>query len=323
MKKRLLAMLLALMLVVGLLPVGVLADDGPTVIDGEPIEGAGVIYYRIYAHQALKMLHTALPEVEISEDTSIEGIEIHLKDALVADRNCDFMPAGANNLYYWYPTAGITGVNGVGYASNIESLTIEYNNGNGERSVEIQASALQCRVIGSRTYSIESNNNDEYVVAFYNTKGSGAQSVYDELYAIRFVEANTALGHDRMPEDPVYDEDYASAFVFTNWDKGATGGDPYLPYDLVNIDTVVYARKTTSSGSGGTEYHVMNTNNVLLERFIELYNDEHDTTYTVSSIVIDSVKIRVNGTNGSTNSNYWNNKWKARVIHTIALSILA
>ena len=110
-----------------------------------------------------------------------------------------------------------------------KSLTIEYDNGNGKKSVEIQADALQCRVIGNRTYSIESNNNDEYVVAFYNAKGSGAQSVYDELYAIRFVDANTALGHDRMPEDPVYDEDYASAFVFTNWDKNATGGSLICP----------------------------------------------------------------------------------------------
>ena len=308
MKKRILSVLLVLVLVVGILPIGVSAENGSVDIIGDPIEIAGVIYYRIYPHQALKMLHDTLPGEEITAQTEIEGMTLHLKSAAVKDHDCIKMPAGGNNLQYWYPAGGIMGVNGVGHANNISSLTIEYNNGNGEKSTTISADSMQCRVLDGDTYSIESNDHEESVVAFYDSSDGNAQSVYNKLHAIKFVTTGESLGHENMPEHPEYG--HGAKYVFVNWDKSSTGGDPFLPEDVVNEDTVVYARKTSSSEHGGSEFHVMNTNNAMLGRFIYYYNKAEHTEYQINDIELDSVRIQVNGKGTDhTNPNYWENGW--------------
>ena len=52
----------------------------------------------------------------------------------------------------------------------------------------------------------------------------------------------------------------------------------------------------------------MNTGNALLDRFLELYNTNHNTEYGLNDIDLDSVKIQVNGLDSdATNPNYWNN----------------
>ena len=308
MKKRILSVLLVLVLVVGILPIGVSAENGSVDIIGDPIEGVDT-YYRIYEHQALKLLHDVYPNETISEETEIESMTLNLKETTAYPKNHTFyyIASGANNLYYWQ-TNPITLALGQGEASNVASVTIKYTNGGETKEAVIPAEKILCRVHNWNTYFVESNNHTESVVAFYDSSDGNAQSVYNKLHAIKFVKTGESLGHENMPENPEYGQ--GATYVFVNWDKSSTGGDPFLPEDIVNADTVVYARKTSSSEHGGSEFHVMNPNNAMLGRFIYYYNEACGTEYEIDDIDLDSVKIQVNGEGDNhTNPNYWENGW--------------
>ena len=126
------------------------------------------------------------------------------------------------------------------------------------------------------------------------------------MYAVRFVEDGKSFttGGVTMPKDP----EYGAEYEFTNWSYNTAGDAPFSPEDKITEDTNVYARRTTS-GLGGSEIHVINTNDGLIDRFLELYNAKNNTSAVKENINLNSVRIVVKGTdeNGdeiSTNPDY-------------------
>ena len=206
-----------------------------------------------------------------------------------------------------YYTAVLSDVADRGNPRNIRSIDISYTLDDGtEETLRVYSGDLRYIKIDADTYEIEANNDDTSIVAFYNQPG--AQYSTWSLYDVKFVNTGDALGDENMPETPTYP---ATEYDFTNWDKNVGGGSPFLPNEEIDDDTVVYAMKTSSS-IGGTEFHVMNTNNVLLDRIVEKYNAENNTEYGISDIVLDSVRIQVNGADDeSTNPNYFSNRWES------------
>ena len=266
--------------------------------------------YRLYEPQMLELLYLN-GDADVNKDTTVSSIDVHFVDSygISEDADLNSLPTGANNLPYRYMT--LSDVGDKGNPDNIRYLEITYDNndGRGEKTVKIYSGDLRYvgkKVAGFPIYEIEARDDSESIVAFYIEEG--AESTTWSLYDVKFVEDGEALGYDRMPEDPTFPN---TKYVFTNWDKNVTGGAPFLPYDPVTDHTVVYAQKTSTSGYGGTEYHAMNTGNALLDRFLELYNTNHNTEYGLNDIDLDSVKIQVNGLDSdATNPNYWNNHWK-------------
>ena len=266
--------------------------------------------YRLYEPQMLELLYLN-GDADVNKDTTVSSIDVHFVDSygISEDADLNSLPTGANNLPYRYMT--LSDVGDKGNPDNIRYLEITYDNndGRGEKTVKIYSGDLRYvgkKVAGFPIYEIEARDDSESIVAFYIEEGAELSTW--SLYDVEFVKDGEALGYDRMPEDPTFPN---TQYVFTNWDKNVTGGAPFLPYDPVTDHTVVYAQKTSTSGYGGTEYHAMNTGNALLDRFLELYNTNHNTEYGLNDIDLDSVKIQVNGLDSdATNPNYWNNHWK-------------
>ena len=266
--------------------------------------------YRLYEPQMLELLYLN-GDTDVNTKTTVSNIDVRFVDSygILEDANLNSLPTGANNLPYRYMT--LSDVGDKGNPNNIRYLEITYDNndGSGEKTVRIYSGDL--RYVGTEVdsrpvYEIEASDDPESIVAFYIEEGAELSTW--SLYDVEFVKDGEALGYDRMPEDPTFPN---TQYVFTNWDKNVTGGAPFLPYDPVTDHTVVYAQKTSTSGYGGTEYHAMNTGNALLDRFLELYNTNHNTEYGLNDIDLDSVKIQVNGLDSdATNPNYWNNHWK-------------
>ena len=266
--------------------------------------------YRLYEPQMLELLYLN-GDTGVNKDTTVSSIDVHFVDSygLQEYKGLHEIGTGANNLPYRFMT--LSDVGDEGNPNNIRYLEITYDNndGRGEKTVKIYSGDLRYvgkKVAGFPIYEIEARDDSESIVAFYIEEGAELSTW--SLYDVEFVKDGEALGYDRMPEDPTFPN---TQYVFTNWDKNVTGGAPFLPYDPVTDHTVVYAQKTSTSGYGGTEYHAMNTGNALLDRFLELYNTNHNTEYGLNDIDLDSVKIQVNGLDSdATNPNYWNNHWK-------------
>lgn len=279
-------------------------------IEGGEIDTAGLIEYRAYEPALLKLLYDN-GVTNVDENTEITDIDIKfVRDYVFGDDDYDFgeIATGANNIPYYH--ASLSDVSNLGNPSNIRYLTIKYTlNGGEEQSVDVYSGDLRyvnASTPGYDIYEIESRDDEKSIVAFYNE--NNGESTTWSLYDVVFVTTGQPFDYDDLPEEPTYGN--GSQYIFVNWDKNPDGGDPFLPYENVNDDTVVYAQKTSSS-IGGTVYRVWNTNNILLDRFVELYNEENNTSYTVSDVVLDSVKIQVNGEgDGHTNPNYWNNGWR-------------
>ena len=279
--------------------------EEPQIVDGE-YDTAGIIRYQAYQQDLLKLLYTN-DVLNIDENTSIESLTFgFVKDYIWGENDHDFaidVDSVANNLPYF--EAGLSDVADLGNPHNIRYLDITFTQNGGEKQTKrIYSKNLRYVAVGNTTYHIQSTNDDISIVAFYYE--AGAELTTWSLYDVRFVDTGTALGSENMPADPTYGD--GNTYIFTNWDKNVKGGDPFLPYEIVTDDTVVYAKKT-SSQSGGTEIHVMNTDNTLINRVLELYNATNEDT--LNTIDYDTVKIRVNGKDGKhTNENYYSNDWK-------------
>ncbi len=271
----------------------------------DEIDTGATIKYIAYEPALLKLLHVN-GVTGVDENTEINGVEFNFVQNYTGD---DFsftqVGTGANNLMYY--TAVLSDVADRGNPRNIRSIDISYTLDDGtEETLRVYSGDLRYIKIDADTYEIEANNDDTSIVAFYNQPG--AQYSTWSLYDVKFVNTGDALRDENMPETPTYP---ATEYDFTNWDKNVGGGSPFLPNEEIDDDTVVYAMKTSSS-IGGTEFHVMNTNNVLLDRIVEKYNAENNTEYGISDIVLDSVRIQVNGADDeSTNPNYFSNRWES------------
>ena len=278
--------------------------ENPDIENGEYDNGA-IIRYQAYEPALLKLLYVN-GETSVDETTDIAGVEFgFVQNYTLGDNEFGFteVKTGANNLPYF--EAGLSNAAGKGNPYNIRYLDITYSlNGGEEKTKRIYSGNLRYVNVGNNIYEIEANNDSTSIVAFYYERG--AQLSTWSLYDVRFVNTGTPLGSANMPADPTYGD--GNTYIFTNWDKNVGGGDPFLPYEIVADDTVVYAKKT-SSQIGGTEIHVMNTDNTLINRILELYNATNEDT--LGTIDYDTVKIRVNGKDGEhTNENYYSNDWR-------------
>lgn len=283
--------------------------EEPQIVDGE-YDTAGIIRYQAYQQDLLKLLYTN-DVLNIDENTSIESLTFgFVKDYIWGENDHDFaidVDSVANNLPYF--EAGLSDVADLGNPHNIRYLDITFTQNGGEKQTKrIYSKNLRYVAVGNNTYHIQSTNDDISIVAFYYE--AGAELTTWSLYDVRFVDTGTALGSENMPADPTYGD--GNTYIFTNWDKNVGGGDPFLPYEEVLDDTVVYAQKTSSPGRGGTEIHVMNTDNELANRIMEIYNAENVTQLGSDSIDMDSVTIYATSKDGSTSTNpdYWNNGWR-------------
>lgn len=277
-------------------------------IEGDEIDpGINTIEYRAFNHDMLKLLYVNGVK-EVDENTEINDVKMHFVESYRVDTHeqslLNFKTAGNQVDYHYYTLSDVS--DGKGIPGNIRYIEITYTLDGAEESktLRVYSGDLRYVNVGNNIYEIEANNDSTYIVAFYYE--AGAELTTWSLYDVRFVDTGTALGSENMPADPTYGD--GNTYIFTNWDKNVKGGDPFLPYEIVTDDTVVYAKKT-SSQSGGTEIHVMNTDNTLINRVLELYNATNEDT--LNTIDYDTVKIRVNGKDGKhTNENYYSNDWK-------------
>lgn len=281
--------------------------ENPDIENGEYDNGA-IIRYQAYEPALLKLLYVN-GETSVDETTDIAGVEFgFVQNYTLGDNEFGFteVKTGANNLPYF--EAGLSNAAGKGNPYNIRYLDITYSlNGGEEKTKRIYSGNLRYVNVGNNIYEIEANNDSTSIVAFYYERG--AQLSTWSLYDVRFVNTGTPLGSANMPADPTYEN---TRYIFTNWDKNVLGGAPFLPYEKVEDDTVVYAQKTSTPDRGGTEIHVMNTDNELANRIMEIYNAENGPQLGSDSIDMDSVTIYATSKDGSTTTNpdYWNNGWR-------------
>ena len=276
--------------------------EAPKFPSGE-INTDATIEYIAYEPALLKLLYVN-DVTDVDEGTEIDDVTFNfVQDYTDNDWDVTKVPTGADNLMYFWTR--LSDVADRGNPRNIRSIDILYTLSDGtEGTVRVYSGDLRYIKVDGDTYEIEANNDDTSIVAFYN-EDEGELTTWS-LYDVEFVTTGNSLGMENMPDDPTY-----LTYVFTNWDKNVNGGDPFLPGEIISDDTVVYAQKT-STDAGGTEFHVMNTNNELLDRVVEKYNAENDFEYEISDIEMDSVRIQVNGLdNKATNRNYWNNGWRS------------
>lgn len=281
-------------------------------IEGDTIDpGIGIIEYRAFDHDMLKLLYTAGVE-GIDENTEINGVTMRFVDSYKVDTHeqelLDFQTAGNQLDYHYYSLSNAS--NGKGVPENIRYIEITYtlDGADGPETLRVYSGSLRYvnkSAGGSSIYNIEANNNGTSLVAFYNE--NDGESTTWSLYHVAFVTTGSPyLPGNEMPADPVYGN--GSQYQFVNWDHSVGGGDPFLPYEPISDDTILYAQKT-SSGATGTEYHLMNPDNSLLNRVLELYNAGAETP--VESIDAETVEVQINSTDGttSTNRDYFSNRW--------------
>ena len=265
--------------------------------------------YRIYDDQILKLLHDA--GVSVSETTEIKSVQPAWVKSFAEDyRGFDRIDREED---YWHLTVTSSNANvETVQPNNIRKITITYDNGNGEQSVNVYSDDLRYHIdseASSRYYRIELNDDSFHIVYFYNEPGSQAGNNYF-LYAVRFVEHGASLGSD-MPPQPDYGT--GNTYMFVNWELGSYDGtgDPFLSTTVVNEDLTVFAKKVSSPDDGGTEIWVMNyEDDQLLKRIAELYNETSSPSIDVADIDLDSVKISVYDNSKSTNQDYYNNGWR-------------
>ena len=274
--------------------------------EGEAINTKATIEYRAQQPALLKLLHDA--GVNVTKETKVEDVSFTFVNKYGNNTTWNTFtetPTGANNLAYFQTS--LSDVNDFGSPSNIASFGIEYSgNVSGTKTIPVD-DLLFVRGDGN-VYYIDSADKKESIVAFYYEPG--AEATTWSLWDVRFVTTGKALGAERMPEDPTYDE-WGAIYVFNCWQDAPNGGNVFYPYAEVSDDLVVYADKESSS-IGGTEYRVINNDTQIIGRFVEIYNAMNNANYSADDVDTDSVKMQVNGTDSFTNKEYWNNGWRLR-----------
>ena len=305
MKKRLLAMLLVLMLVVSLLPTGALADETPE-------------YYRIRDPQALRT--AAIEKAGYDSDDLALGIvptistRLFTSDGRYSDANSTLL-AGQ---YYENTSVDATD-RGVIMPDEIDRIrvTVSFSDGDYHHHTE---SVIFDRSEFNWEYDMDSvagghdivwltlNNTtlstDGHKVEFYFQPIGKADW---ELYDIVYVNDGESIGSG-MPADPNY-----GSQDFVSWQTNKDGsGDTLTDITVINKDWVVYGTKT--SAGGATAYHVMRDStggrlNALQDEVADIYNAENNTAYHSGNVEITA--IQVNGNGGEhTNPDYFRNGWR-------------
>lgn len=282
MKRKFLAALLALVMVFSMIPVSASAAGSFT---GDDIDNAKAIEYQSSDVDMLKLLH--INNVNVTKDTEIKGVSITFNNGdtqnfLTPTSIDDHVGSFDKTPYFYYTFENVTENN---VPSKVTSIAVTYDNGSSETTLTVPADNLLFsneEKPGRNICAIKSVDTSVSVVAFYYEADSNV-TLWD-LYDIRFVTTGESFEkNNALPAAPVYNENIGNEYKFVNWDYSVNGGNPFLTYTPITGDTVLYAQKV-SSEAAGSEYHVMNENNALLGRFIELYNAEYGTTLTINDV---------------------------------------
>ena len=279
----------------------------PPQIEGDNFT-AGLVEYRLAETQALKMLY--LNRETVTAQTEIKSVKMQFIQTYGAQQDQGFteIATGADILAYWNAT--ISAATDEGKPNNIRYLEIVYDNGAGEKTARIPSGALLYvnDVVGAggpadlNRCEIKAAEDNTHIVAFYIEEG-GELDMWS-LYDVRFVADGGQVGVDNMPKNPEY-----VSYEHTNWATTPKGGDQFWGNETITADTMVYGMKS-SSALAGTEIHVMNGDNSLVNRVVELYNANHpDAQINAGQLDLDSMKIKVTGDSASTNPDYQYNRW--------------
>ena len=298
MKRRIIAALMALCLCIGLLPATALAAEGPEVTGEGPYDGLGtnLVYFHIGTTDIYKM--AMLKDSSVTAKTDIDSVKINFTGESRELTNTDPLD---NKIYsaYWHNILGIQAQKA--NPSDLVSVEISYE----EKSVTLNANEL--RLIGDHPwtnatglYHIQAKDSSRHIVAFYDSRDSstGDDGIF-WLYHVAIVDNNSTVTN--WPKNPEY-----ISYTFGNWSTEKEGGSQFTQATVVNADTEAFAQKLSGVDvHAGTRIRIMNENDAILTRYVELYNAENDPDITINDINRESVKIAVHGTNGSTNPDYF------------------
>lgn len=307
MKRKFLAALLALVMVFSMIPVSASAAGNVTVTGDDPItDNNRSVSFHLYTTQLYKLI--MLEDNSATADSDVSGVSLLLYDGFgVLDRTeLSLRKIGVTKAETDYFEYSNTNRGHALEPDNIKGLKISYSTGDSQKEIAIDASdlLLHCErgaLNLTADYTIMSSNTDKSIVAFYDN-GGNAQGVNYSLYDAYLIPRNTTMqSHGIWPETPSY-----IAYHFVNWDLNKAGGSPFLQTSVVDGDKEVFSQKSALGDETiGTEIHVINTQNELKTRFVELYNAANDSAITVDDINWDTIKVSVADTDGKeTNPNY-------------------
>lgn len=275
------------------------------VTGGEPftIENASVDF-RLGTTQLYKLLMLEAPETSAKTEINSVYLLLNQKHSVLGTEAQLYPIGAANRDTDWYNCSGNYNWNHTLEPSNIRGLRINYTHNGQGGTAEISPQDLRLHIeLGpagvTADYTIMSSNDEKSIVAFYDNGERGQQTDY-YLYDAYIVNTSSCLNTiNAWPTTPTY-----TAYTFVNWDTYKGGGAPFLESTIVNGDTEVFSQKITTDGtSAGTEIHVMNRNNELIDRFVELYNAKTGRTITSNDVILDDqFKITVYG-EGDTHTN--------------------
>ena len=280
MKRRIIAALMALCLCIGLLPATALAA-------GDIYEGNDTFYYHITDSSLANMVAAKRPEGSSSE---VSRVTITFNEDYSAGEQNTFV---FRNGY----TIALSNVSDSVQPDDIAYLTISFVD---SESIRIEQNELNWTWVSSlpRRYDLRLATDDNTcTVTFYYQPGDTVDNSAWQVYREVPVEKGTSLGN-LMPALP--NEGTAHWVAWETGSNNGTGAE-FTADTIVNSDLTVYARKVTSGA--GSEYHIMNPDNSLLEAVLELYLDDYpDSEVTTDDVQIS--RISVVGSEDSTNPNY-------------------
>lgn len=301
MKRKFLAALLALVMVFSMIPVSASAAGNVTVTGDDPItDNNRSVSFHLYTTQLYKLI--MLEDNSATADSDVSGVSLLLYDGFgVLDRTeLSLRKIGVTKAETDYFEYSNTNRGHALEPDNIKGLKISYSTGDSQKEIAIDASdlLLHCErgaLNLTADYTIMSSNTDKSIVAFYDNGGNAQQVAYS-LWDAYVVETNSTLGETNWPEDPDY---IGESYTFFGWDEYKGGGKPFEKTSVVSGDTQVFSQKTTTTGQhSGLYIHVINRENVLKKRFVELFNAANNDPITISDVSWDTTQITLIGDNG-------------------------
>lgn len=317
MKRKFLAALLALVMVFSMIPVSASAAGNVIVTGDEPITtNDRSVSFHLYTTQLYKLI--MLEDDSATADSDVSGVSLLLHDGfgVLNKTELSLRKIGVTKAETDYFEYSDTNRGHALEPNNIEGLKISYSTGDSQKEITIDASKLllHCKrgALGlTADYTIMSSNTDKSIVAFYDNGGNAQQVAYS-LWDAYIVETNSTLGDTNWPKDPDY---IGESYTFFGWDEYKGGGKPFSQASVVTGDTQVFSQKTTTTGEhSGLHIHVMNRENTLKNRFVELYNATNNDSITISNVNWGTTQITLVGNNGEKSNPQYNlgatpNQW--------------
>ncbi len=286
------------------------------------VEGGLTRNYYIYQDQLLKMIALNDSELQANiKNLDIRGIKIkpnwvqpfQVAEGTGSDKEFRQVDTLASQDRAYWDLLRVTTDNGdVGKVQpdRIKSLTITYNYGGEDKVITVPSSDLHYYANSvDQSYTIECEAPDKSIVVFYDRPNGAAARDYS-LYDIRLVDTGDAIG--TLPPDPVYAQGTYYKFVNWEYDNWSGEGLPFLSTTIVNDDINVFSHKVSTSELGGTQIRVLNDDDQLLNRIVELYNA--DTTHepiSKENIDLGTVSIRAYDADTQTDEDYLDNGWES------------